>query len=206
MVAVLIGVGFTSALIAAPADAATPATSQCAGLLGCVTTTLTGTLNSTVTDVVAPVTHVVPTVVNTVPQVVNAVLPAKKSSGGSNSGKGHGKGGSKGGGKVTTHKNESVHKKSVTVAPKKPTTQPRKPATSHVSAVSPVTIPHAQGSAAASSPGPVTQIIQDVAHAAAQVVSLFGWNLLALIPMSGIAFVISRRLGLARRRSVSGLL
>src|SRR5581483_7871685 len=53
--------------------------------------------------------------------------------------------------------------------------------------------------------GVIGSLFSPVVDAAKTVVTLFGWNLLALIPMAGIAFVISRRMS-AARRSASGLL
>ena len=52
-------------------------------------------------------------------------------------------------------------------------------------------------------PNPISDVLQQVTGVAQAVFSIFGWNLLALIPMAGIALAISRQMR-SGRRSASG--
>lgn len=197
-----VGIGLPLAGVAAPAEAAATAPpQQCQNLLGCVvpivsglTVTVTGLVPTVVNTTVPSLVSAVPKLLTTVPQVLSGVLapPPTKPTQPPNvtpppPPRHHGKP------TVTTHHHATTTAPPVRTTAVTPTIQPSVPTPQ-------VTQPTPQKPT-----NPVVQVLQEAAHVAAQVVTLLGWNLLALIPMAGIAFVISRRMATAKR-SASGLL
>lgn len=196
------GIGLPLVGVAAPAHAATTTPPlQCQGLLTCVVPIVSGLTTSVTSSVpilvntVPQLIHTVPTVLNTVPQVLSGVLEGPPTT-------------PKPPSKPPTPPTTTHHSKPVVAAPHRHIASTTAPAvhspvapTTPPTAAAPTVIPPAQ----TSDPNPIVQVLQQASRAVETVVNLFGWNLLALIPMAGIAFVISRRLYSARR-SASGLL
>ena len=196
----VVGFGLPLAGVAAPAQAATTNTStaQCQTLLTCVVPIVTGLTGTLVTTVPA-VVNAVPKIVGSVPATLSNLLGTKHTTPPPSQGHNpppkppdHGK---------PTVKKTHHHTTTPPKAPAAHTTPAPKAPSPTPAVATPRVIPPAP----TPRPDPVVQVVQEVAHVAQQVVSLFGWNLLALIPMAGIAFVISRRMA-ASRRSASGLL
>jgi len=196
-----VGLGLSCALVAGPAEAATATSgtsqTQCQSLLGCLSP-IVGGLTGTVSGVVTTLTTTLasPPVSVTLPDPVTPIVDvlATKPTG------------------VTPPPppppptppphHTKPHPKPHPVAV---TTTPRTGAAS-TGITAPVTVqPPVVPPAPTNNSNLLFHFVDQVARAAEQVVTLFGWNLLALIPMGGIAFVISRRMATARR-SVSGLL
>jgi hypothetical protein len=190
-VAGAIGIGLSLTTVAAPAQAASsttpqPQAQQCQGLLGCVvpivtsvTETVTGTVTKGVPNVIKSVTKTVGNVPGTVQTVVGVVTPPTK---------------------PVTKPHQPVAK-----APTKPITVPVRQVVPITPVAPAVVQPPATTREDTGSPNPFLQALNSVTKAAETVADLFGWNLLALIPMAGIALAISRRMATARR-SASGLL
>lgn len=192
----VIGFGLPLAGVAAPAQAAmtnTP-TTQCQTLLTCVVPIVTGLTGTLVTAV--------PTVIKAVPQILGSVPATLSNLLGTN----HTTPPSRG-------QKPPHHSKPPVTKAHHPTKTPPKTSAAHTTAAPKkaaipthtVAVPKVIPTAPTPRPNPIVQLVRDVGHVAQQVVSLFGWNLLALIPMAGIAFVISRRMAVSRR-SASGLL
>lgn len=201
LVVAAVGIGLPFAGIAAPAEAATTSTTsttQCQTLLTCVVPIVTG-LTGGLVGTVPTLLNAVPKIVGSVPQTLTTLLGGNHSTGPTQGTKTppktpqHGKPPVKTPPHRTPPTTSSSH---LTPVPKKTTTATTTPTVAHPTVIPPQPI---------SQPNPVIKVVQQVAHLAQQVVSLFGWNLLALIPMAGIALVISRRMA-AGRRSASGLL
>ncbi|BBH15827.1 hypothetical protein Back2_01140 [Nocardioides baekrokdamisoli] len=198
IVVAVVGFGLPLAGVASPAEAAstTPTQPQCQTLLTCVVPIVTGVTGGLITSVPTLV-HAVPTVVGSVPKTLSTLLGGKPTTPTQGTTTpppppNHGKPTVK----PQHHKPPTTSATHVTPAPTKAAARITTP-----TPAKPTVIPQAP----TPSTNPVIQVVEQVAHAAEKVVSLFGWNLLALLPMAGIAFGISRRMA-ASRRSVSGLL
>lgn len=210
-VAILVGIGLPLTAMAAPATAATSTptpTPQCQGLLTCVVPIVTG-LTGAVVGTTTGVVSTVPTIVGNVPKIVGTVPTVLSTLLGGNPATSPGQGTTPPPTKPPHHVTPpptTTHHTTTSTIPRRTTTT--------VKVTSPVTIPsvidHNPGPQAVSNSGlSIGDILGDLlggnlVSAASKIVTLFGWNLLALIPMGGIAFVISRRMA-SGRRSASGL-
>lgn len=183
----MVGAGLVMSAVAvgtaAPATAATAA--PCTDLVGCATTTLagtTGTLTTTVTGTLHTVaTTTLPTVLTVVPTTLTSLLssaqvsPPPKPPGKPTPGRGRGHGHPGTPAAVGTIHHGSPH---------------ARPASTSTS------IPSESGvSLLGNQTADQDHLVWPVVAATVQkLLTLVGWNLLALVPMAGIAFVISRRM------------
>lgn len=184
------GLVLTAAGVAMPSSASAATTAPCTDLLGCVVPTLTattGVLTTTVTGTVQTLTTTtLPSVIDAVPTTLTTLLQGTKT--------------------ITPTPKPVPHPTPHPTPHPRHTTHKVTRSTSGPGIVAPGvatrpgTAPQQGGPSTPSGRdgGTLAGLGGAVAKAVESVVNLFGWNLLALIPMAGIAFAISRRMATAR--------